>query len=47
MRKMCIQAVPEIRVLIITSEKTRQFINLFSNISQKFSKIFASKFLPN
>jgi hypothetical protein len=39
----CIQDVIEIRVLILTSGRTRQFVKLFSNIlqnSQKISKIF-------
>jgi hypothetical protein len=41
--QLYIQGVSEIRVLILTSGRTRQFMKLFKNIlqnSQKFSKMF-------
>jgi hypothetical protein len=46
-----IQGVSEIRVLILTSERTRQFMKLFSVIFCKLRKsiprFFAPQFLPN
>jgi hypothetical protein len=43
--------VSEIRVLILTSERTRQFINLFSvtfcTIHKNIPRFFAPQFLPN
>jgi hypothetical protein len=41
-----IQGVSEIRVLILTSEKTRQFMKLFSIIFCKIRKVFQD-FLPH
>jgi hypothetical protein len=47
----CIQGVSEIRVLILTSERTRQFMNLFSitfcKIRKSIPRLFAPQFLPN
>jgi hypothetical protein len=46
-----IQDVSEIRVLILTSGRTRQFIKLFSvtfcKIRKCFPRFFAPHFLPN
>jgi hypothetical protein len=45
-----IQGVSEIRVLILTSGRTRQIMKLFSTTFckiRKFSKIFAPQFLPD
>jgi hypothetical protein len=45
------QGVSEIRVLILTSERTRQFIKLFSitfcKIRKSIPRFFAPQFLPN
>jgi hypothetical protein len=47
----CIQGVSEIRVLILTSERTRQFMKLFSitfyKIRKSIPRFFAPQFLPN
>jgi hypothetical protein len=46
-----IQSVSEIRVLILTSERTRQFMKLFSitfcKIRKSSPRFFAPQFLPN
>jgi hypothetical protein len=46
-----IQGVSEIRVLILTSARTRQFMKLFSitfcKILKGFSRFFALQFQPN
>jgi hypothetical protein len=46
-----IQGVSEIRVLILTSERTRQFMKLFSitfcKIRKSIPRFFAPQFLPN
>jgi hypothetical protein len=46
-----IQGVSEIRVLILTSERTRQFMKLFSitfcTIRKSIPRFFAPQFLPN
>jgi hypothetical protein len=46
-----IEGVSEIRVLILTSERTRQFIKLFSitfcKIRESIPRFFAPQFLPN
>jgi hypothetical protein len=46
-----IQSVSEIRVLILTSERTRQFMKLFSitfcKIRKSIPRFFAPQFLPN
>jgi hypothetical protein len=46
-----IQGVSEIRVLILTSERTRQFMKLFSitfcKIRKSIPKFFAPQFVPN
>jgi hypothetical protein len=46
-----IQGVAEIRVLILTSERTRQFMKLFSiafcKIRKSIPRFFAPQFLPN
>jgi hypothetical protein len=46
-----IQGVSEIRVLILTSERTRQFMKLFSitfcKIHKSIPRFFAPQFLPN
>jgi hypothetical protein len=46
-----IRDVSEIRVLILTSGRTRQFIKLFSitfcKIPKSFPRFFAPQFLPN
>jgi hypothetical protein len=41
-----IQGVSEVRVLILTSERTRQFMKLFSITFVTFVKVF-QKFLPH
>jgi hypothetical protein len=45
-----IRGVSEVRVLILTSERTRQFMKLFSitfcKIRKSIPKIFAPQFLP-
>jgi hypothetical protein len=45
-----IQGVSEIRVLILTSERTRQFMKLFSitfcKIRKSIPRLFAPQFLP-
>jgi hypothetical protein len=50
-RKKNIQGVSEIRVLILTSRKTSQFMKLFSiifcKIRKRFPRFFAPQFLPN
>jgi hypothetical protein len=43
--KTCIQSVSEIRVLILTSERTRQFMKLFSITFREIRKKFL-RFLP-
>jgi hypothetical protein len=52
LQKNNIQAVSEIRVLILTSEKTRQFMKLFSITFCKIRipsipRFFAPQFSPN
>jgi hypothetical protein len=51
LQKNNIQGVSEIRVLILTSEKTRQFIKLFSitfcKIRKSIPRFFAPQFSPN
>jgi hypothetical protein len=46
-----IQGVSEIRVLILTSERTRQFMKLFSitfcKIRKSIPRFFVPQFLPN
>jgi hypothetical protein len=46
-----IQAVSQIRVLILTSGRTRQFMKLFSitfcKIRKSIARFFAPQFLPN
>jgi hypothetical protein len=46
-----IQGVSETRVLILTSERTRQFMKLFSitfcKIRKSIPRFFAPQFLPN
>jgi hypothetical protein len=46
-----IQDVSEIRVLILTSERTRQFMTLFSitfcKIRKSIPRFFAPQFVPN
>jgi hypothetical protein len=46
-----IQGVSEIRVLILTNERTRQFIKLFSitfcKIRKSIPRFFVPQFLPN
>jgi hypothetical protein len=46
-----IQGVSEIRVLILTGERTRQFMKLFSitfcKIRKSIPRFFAPQFLPN
>jgi hypothetical protein len=48
---MLIQGVSEIRVLILTSEGTRQIMKLFSitfcKIRKSIPRFFAPQFLPN
>jgi hypothetical protein len=50
-RTQSIQGVSEIRVLILTSERTRQFMKLFSitfcKIRKSTPRFFAPQFLPN
>jgi Na+/melibiose symporter-like transporter len=47
----CIKGVSEIRVLILTRERTRQFMKLFSitfcKIRKSIPRFFAPQFLPN
>jgi hypothetical protein len=47
----CIQGVSEKRVLILTSERTRHFMKLFSitfcKIRKSIPRFFAPQFLPN
>jgi hypothetical protein len=49
-RLIYIQGVSEIRVLILTSERTRQFMKLFSitfcKIRKSIPRLFAPQFLP-
>jgi hypothetical protein len=46
-----IQGVSEIRVLILTTERTREFMKLFCitfcKIRKSIARIFAPQFLPN
>jgi hypothetical protein len=45
--QLYIQGVSEIRVLILTNERTRQFMKLFSITFCKIPRFFAPQFLPN
>jgi hypothetical protein len=44
---ICIQAVSEIRVLILISGRARQFMKLFSIIFSKVAKVFQDFLPPN